>query len=130
MTNLQRRLVSGALGAAAVLAAVAPGLATPSSVGVHPGEGYAQYYGGRGSYRRGYGGGDVAAGVIGGLAAGALVGGAIAGSQAGPGYPGAPVGNIYGADPEFVNYCARRYRSFDPRDGTYLASDGYRYPCR
>ena len=71
---------------------------------------------------------------IGGLAVGALAAGAIANSQPAYGYgyggPGTPVGNIYGADPNFVNYCASKYRSFDPRSGTYLASDGYRYPCQ
>lgn len=100
----------------------------------YPGEGYSQYYrrgyyGGRG-YRRGPSGGAIAGGVIGGLALGALAGAAIAGSQPAYGYgPGAPVGNVYGADPAWVEYCASKYRSFDPRTGTYLARDGYRYPC-
>lgn len=90
------------------------------------------YYGRGYGYRRGYGGGEVAAGVVGGLALGALAGAAIANSQPAPGYagPGAPVGNVYGADPNWVNYCASKYRSFDPRTGTYLAHDGYRYPCQ
>lgn len=109
--------------------------------GPGPGPGY-------GYYRRGPSGGAVAAGVIGGLAAGAIVGGAIA-SQPGPGYygydygppppvayggpppygPAAPVGNVYGRDPRWVSYCASRYPNFDPVSGTYIASDGYRYPC-
>jgi hypothetical protein len=98
--------------------------------------GYRGGYYGRGyGYRRGYGGGGVAAGVVGGLALGALAGAAIANSQPAPAYgyyggPGQPVGNVYGADPNWVNYCASKYRSFDPRTGTYLASDGYRYPCQ
>ena len=105
----------------------------------YPGESYAQYrrygygrgYYGRG-YRRGYGGGGAAAGIAG-LAAGALIAGAIA-SQAAPapayGYgPGAPVGNVYGHDPQAVQYCASRYRSYDPASGTFLASDGVRYAC-
>ena len=86
-----------------------------------------------GYYRRGPSGGAVAAGVVGGLALGALAGAAIANSQPAPGYyagPGQPVGNVYGADPNWVNYCASKYRSFDPRTGTYLANDGYRYPCQ
>ena len=102
------------------------------------GGGYRGGYYGRGyGYRRGYGGGALAAGVVGGLAVGALAGAAIAGSQpaygSGYGYyggPAQPVGNVYGADPNWVNYCASKYRSFDPRSGTYLASDGYRYPCQ
>jgi len=28
-----------------------------------------------------------------------------------------------------VAYCAQRYRSYDPRTGTYLGYDGYRHPC-
>ncbi|MDB5512849.1 MAG: hypothetical protein JWR08_2332, partial [Enterovirga sp.] len=61
-----------------------------------------------------------------------LAAGAAANAAPGPGYggPGAPVGNIYGADPAWVEYCASRYRSFDPHTGTYLARDGYRYPCQ
>jgi hypothetical protein len=96
--------------------------------------GYGRGYYGRGyGYRRGYGGGAVAAGVIGGLALGALAAGAAANAAPAPGYyggPGQPVGNVYGADPNWVNYCASKYRSFDPRTGTYLANDGYRYPCQ
>jgi hypothetical protein len=26
-------------------------------------------------------------------------------------------------------YCARRFRSYDPRSGTYLGYDGRRHPC-
>ncbi len=26
-------------------------------------------------------------------------------------------------------YCERRYRSYDPRTGTYVGYDGYRHPC-
>jgi len=29
-----------------------------------------------------------------------------------------------------LDYCAARYRSFDPASGTFLADDGYRYYCR
>ncbi len=27
-------------------------------------------------------------------------------------------------------YCASKYRSFDPRTGTYLGYDGLRHPCQ
>ena len=64
-----------------------------------------------------------------GLAAGALIGGAIANSEAGPVPPGVPVGNVYGRDPNDVQYCASRYRSYDPASGTFLANDGMRYSC-
>ncbi len=66
--------------------------------------------------------------------------GAIAGSSPGYGYGGGygypvaggpvPVGNVYGHDPSWVQYCASRYRSFDPASGTYLARDGNRYVCQ
>jgi hypothetical protein len=50
-----------------------------------------------------------------GLAAGAIIGGAIAASAAQANQNAA--------------YCAQRYRSYDPRSGTYLNNDGNRYPC-
>ena len=28
-----------------------------------------------------------------------------------------------------VNYCMRRFRSYDPYSRTYLGYDGYRHPC-
>lgn len=28
-----------------------------------------------------------------------------------------------------IAYCMQRFRSYDPITGTYLARDGYRYPC-
>lgn len=76
--------------------------------------GYGPRYGYRGGYyRRGYG--DTAAGVGIGLAAGAIIGGAIAASSA--------------QAQQNAAYCAQRYRSYDPRSGTYLNNDGNRYPC-
>lgn len=68
-----------------------------------------------GYYRRGGGGGGAAAGLGIGLAAGAIIGGAIAASAAQANQNAA--------------YCAQRYRSYDPRSGTYLNNDGNRYPC-
>ena len=142
--SIRHLIVAGALGAG-LLAGVAPSsaaerasaaLATAQSQSF-PGEAYSQYYRrggyyGRG-YRRGYGGGGIAAGVIGGLAAGALIGGLAAQAQPAPVYgyggPGQPVGNVYGRDPSLVDYCARRYRSYDPASGTFLANDGNRYLC-
>jgi hypothetical protein len=55
-------------------------------------------------------GGAVAAGAIIGLAAGAIAANAAAGNNA-------------------VAYCSQRFRSYDPRSGTYLGYDGYRHPC-
>jgi hypothetical protein len=54
--------------------------------------------------------GALAAGAIFGLAAGAILGNAAANNNA-------------------VAYCSQRYRSYDPRSGTYLGYDGYRHPC-
>lgn len=82
---------------------------------------------GPGGYRGGYGyrgggygyrGGhhhDDGAGLAIGLAAGAILGGAIAASQA--------------QAQQSAAYCAQRYRSYDPRSGTYLNVDGNRYRC-
>jgi hypothetical protein len=55
-------------------------------------------------------GGAVAAGAILGLAAGAILGNAAANNNT-------------------VAYCSQRFRSYDPRSGTYLGYDGYRHPC-
>jgi hypothetical protein len=76
------------------------------------------YWGGRGWY-------------WGGVAAGAVAGGIIA-SQAyrypGPAYYGAPGPGPGGED--WLAYCSSRYRTFDPRTGTYMGYDGHRHPCR
>jgi hypothetical protein len=87
-----------------------------------------RYYGGgyRGRY---YGGGWGYYG--GGVAAGAILGGLLAA----PYYYGAPYynsdpGYVYESAPvDAVGYCMQRFRSYDPRSGTYLGNDGYRHPC-
>jgi hypothetical protein len=28
-----------------------------------------------------------------------------------------------------IAYCMQRFKSYDPRSGTYLGYDGYRHPC-
>ena len=98
--------------------------------------------GGGGGYYRGGGGG----GFIPGAVAGAIIGGAIAsggGYYGGPTYAPAYAPGYYdegyddGAvavaqDPggdDSVGYCMQRFRSYDPRSGTYLGNDGYRHPC-
>lgn len=63
--------------------------------------------------RHGYYGNGAAA--LGGLAAGAIIGGAIANSQARAGDTDA--------------YCSQRFKSYDPRSGTYLGYDGDRHSC-
>jgi hypothetical protein len=76
-----------------------------------------RYYSDRRYYRRDRGN-AAAAGAIG-LATGAIIGGAIAQSQA----QAAPV---YGSNHA---YCSQRFKSYDPRSGTYLGYDGLRHPC-
>jgi hypothetical protein len=82
----------------------------------------------------------IAAGVLG----GAIIGSAIANSH--PYYYDGPYGGPYGpapvygpgpygpgpgyyADDDAVRYCMSRFKSYDPRSGTYLGYDGYRHPC-
>jgi hypothetical protein len=56
-------------------------------------------------------------------------------------YGGYGDGGYYGGDDSYaymgdqepagdVNYCAQRYRSYDPASGTYLGNDGQRHPCQ
>ncbi len=77
-------------------------------------------YGHRHYYDGGDSGAAIAGGIIG-LAAGAM----IAGAAAAP--PPPPAYYYEGSDP--VAYCMQRFRSYDPRSGTYLGYDGYRHPC-
>jgi BA14K-like protein len=94
----------------------------------------------RGGGWRGRGWGGAGAGFV----AGALLGGALVG----PGYYGyygyyGP-GPYYGPEPYYadpgpyadpagggdpVAYCMQRFKSYDPRSGTYLGYDGLRHPC-
>lgn len=90
-----------------------------------PGSGYrGNYRGYRGGYHGGYRGGryyrhrhhhnDAGAAIAGGilgLAAGAIIAGSVAQNS------------------NTVQYCMNRYRSYDPRSGTYLGYDGLRHPC-
>lgn len=76
-----------------------------------------RYYGDRRYYRRDRGN-SLAAGALG-LATGAIIGGALAQSQA----QAAPAYNQNHA------YCSQRFKSYDPRTGTYLGYDGDRHPC-
>jgi hypothetical protein len=66
-----------------------------------------------------------------GLAAGA-VGGAIAASSyyGGYGYDNYGYDNgYYGSGSGYADYCAQRFKSYDPASGTYLGYDGIRHPC-
>ena len=79
-------------------------------------------------WRRGWGWGGVAAGV------------AIGSALAAPYYYGYGPYPYYSAPypyyapqpyggPDAVAYCAQRYRSYDPRTGTFMGLDGLRHPC-
>jgi BA14K-like protein len=135
-----RKFVAVVLGAATLATAMpanaqtVPSRPLPDVQSAYPSESYTQYYRrggyygrpyyGRPYYRRGNGG-AVAAGVAG-LAAGALIAGAIASqAQAQPVAP-PPPGTV---SPEVAAYCARKYRSYDPVSGTFLANNGMRYVC-
>jgi hypothetical protein len=71
----------------------------------------------------------------GGFAAGAIVGGAFASRYYYPGpsyyyepyYAPPPPPSYYGSDD--TGYCMSRFRSYDPRSGTYMGNDGRRHPC-
>ncbi|BEV47239.1 BA14K family protein [Afipia carboxidovorans] len=88
-----------------------------------------RWRGHRGGHWHGHRGGGWG-GVGAGLAAGALIGGAIAASQAPYGYygPGYAPGPAY-VEGDAVSYCMQRFKSYDPRSGTYLGYDGLRHPC-
>jgi len=90
-----------------------------------------------GGWRRGAGWGGAAAG----FAAGALIGSAAA-APYGYGYGYGPYAydngyygdDAYAAEPATTDdggdqYCAQRYRSYDPSSGTFLGYDGMRHPC-
>lgn len=76
----------------------------------------------------GWGGGGA---VLGGLAAGAIIGGALAAQRPyyEPGYAYGPGPGYYAGGGDAVSYCMSRFKSYDPRSGTYLGYDGYRHPC-
>jgi hypothetical protein len=134
-----RIFVTALVGTAMLVSALPAGAAPlqkrsiPEAQAAYPNENYAQYYYRHGYHHRPYyrhrhynrgNGAAVAAGVAG-LAAGALIAGAIA-SQAQPAAAPPPPGTV---DPTVAAYCARKYRSYDPGTGTFLASNGIRYVC-
>jgi hypothetical protein len=67
----------------------------------------------------GGGGGDAAGAVAAGVAAGLLLG-VIANEAA----------RQDEQQQQSADYCAQRYRSYDPESGTYMGRDGVRHPCR
>ena len=118
--------VSGAAIALALLAAPAAAapfggalsgnVAAPTALGEDSLAVQVQYRRGpRGGHRGGGGRGDdgasVAAGILGGLLLGAII------------------ANEAQRSNRSVEYCVRRFRSYDPQSGTYLGNDGYRHRC-
>ncbi len=82
------------------------------------------YYGGRpGYYRRGYRGDGVAAGVAAGALGALAIGGLAASGAFDPQPQYAPMA------PERRQWCAQRYRSYNPADGTFVGNDGRRRFC-
>jgi hypothetical protein len=67
----------------------------------------------------------------GGFAAGAILGGMLAAPYYYPQPYYYPAPGYYEGDaPDgAVDYCMRRFRSYDPGSGTYLGNDGHRHPC-
>lgn len=138
--NGSSKILAAALMTAAAPWLIAPAAAAPisSPLGLHqavaPSVETVQYR--RGYRGRGFGGVGVGLGI-----ASAIIGGAIIASQPygyygyGPGYAYGPAydeGYVavspYAAGGE-VAYCQQRFRSYDPRSGTYLGFDGYRHAC-
>ena len=63
-----------------------------------------------------------------GIVAGAIIGGAIVNSRRR--YYEPPPARVYYPPPDdAIAYCMERFKSYDPRSGTYLGYDGYRHPC-
>jgi BA14K-like protein len=63
-----------------------------------------------------------------GIVAGAIIGGAIVNSRPRYYYP-PPARAYYPPPDDAIAYCLERFKSYDPRSGTYLGYDGYRHPC-
>ena len=103
---------------------------------------YRRYYGPRyyGGYRRGP---AVGAGIAAGIIGGALAAGALAAPPpavyyepapvyVAPPVYAAPVPRAYGysvEDTDAVAYCSRRFRSYNPETGTYIAAGGVVRAC-
>lgn len=137
-------VVAAALAGGAVLAA--PASAAPLQAGAvqamsNPGGDLVQtvqwrrYYYGYPRYRRGP---AVGAGIAAGIIGGALAAGALAAPPPPPVYYPAPA-PVYVAPPraygysvedvDAVAYCSRRFRSYNPETGTYIAAGGVVRAC-
>ncbi|MFC0242685.1 BA14K family protein [Rhodopseudomonas telluris] len=120
-TGLQRskarKLISRTLASGLLLGMYAFGLITTTGAMMAASTTPAQAWRGRGRGRgRGWGG-DAGAAVGIGIGA-AILGGAIAASAA-----------EQSRRQDAINYCASRYRSFNPETMTYIGKDGRARPC-
>jgi hypothetical protein len=106
-----RKLITRMLATGALLSMYAFGMVATTGAFMTAGISSAYAQRGRG---RGRGGGNLGAAIGIGIGA-AVIGGAIAASEA--------------QRQNAINYCAQRFRSYDPYSGTYLGNDGYRHPC-
>ncbi len=91
---------------------------------------YGRPYGRHYGHRGGGGSNALAAGIVG-LAAGAVIGSALAPKTVYVTPPARPIG--YRPEPwteDWYAYCSSRYRSFNPRSGTFIGYDGYEHFCR
>lgn len=64
-------------------------------------------------------------GVIAGVFLGIILGAALVDTRDNQAHAHSRLG-----DPDWIHSCSRRYRSFDPKTGTYLGYDGRRHYCR
>jgi BA14K-like protein len=90
-----------------------------------------------GGWHGGWHGGGLGWGIGAGLIGGAIIAGALTSPYYGYYGPGPYSSYGYYPGPAYVvpgqggavAYCMQRYRSYDPRSGTFLGYDGYRHPC-
>lgn len=109
----------------AALIVAAAAFSAPAQAQRHRGGYLGHFRGGyHGHFWRGHRGG------WGGFATGAIIGGMLAAPYyARPYYDSYYGSRYYYPGDDAVAYCMRRFRSYDPRSGTYLGYDGYRHPC-
>ena len=128
-------------GAAAAAPLGAPRALTAATEATSPVQSVQFRRGWRGGFRGGGWRGGRWIGLAAGVAAGLAIGSALAPRYYyGPGYYGPGYAYEYDDEPYVAvrpgvvagdadGYCAQRFRSYDPRSGSYLGYDGLRHPC-
>ena len=149
MSNAKRVLAAALLTSAGIAMTAGPASAMPVAPGLAlqkavPSQVETVRWGGRHWGWGGFGGGFVAGAIVGGAIAapyyygGGYYGGPYYGGPyyygSGPYYPSGPAPAYYGGPApgpggDAVAYCMRRFKSYDPRTGTYLGLDNARHPC-